>query len=536
MFNYIEFCLILSDTIGRRKYRRQLSMNDVSKLLPLIKFYAVIAFVCALAILLGILNIITGEEITHTEKLLSAYNFVLVVIVIIFCVIVRKEFKLIRKHINRLKSAYNVAGIDPVCNLRNKYKFINDGEIFIERNPEKSFALIHFDISKFTIINNTVGYKVGDKILQQIGKTLQDILADEITGKGEGDNFFAVVEYKDQEEVVDKALEVSDKIEELKIWQKIKIKPVIKIGIFYVNRDDLDLRTAIERAYFAKITLKNNYKSEYVIYNDKIGSELIEAKRMEDEMHKALERKEFKVYFQPKVNLRTGEITGAEALVRWEHPKLGTISPARFIPIFEKNGFIIKLDKYVFEEVCKNIRKWINEGYHVVPVSVNVSRVHFLTRNFVSDYSEIKRKYRIHNRLIEIEITESIAFSNENVDEVFSVMREFREAGFDISIDDFGSGYSSLGLLKAMPVNTLKLDKMFLNDIEDYNAQVIVSNIVNMAKNLNLMVVSEGVETETQVDFLKGIGCDIAQGYVFAKPVPVNIFETFISNGKAKYY
>jgi EAL domain-containing protein (putative c-di-GMP-specific phosphodiesterase class I) len=167
-----------------------------------------------------------------------------------------------------------------------------------------------------------------------------------------------------------------------------------------------------------------------------------------------------------------------------------------------------------------------------VPISVNVSRIHFLNSNFVSDYNKIKKKYRIPDNLVEIEITESAVFRNGSEKEIFNIMNKFRDEGFEISMDDFGSGYSSLGLLKEMPIDTLKLDKLFLNNIEDYSSQIIVSNIVNMAKNLNLNVVCEGVETYMQVDFLRDIGCDMAQGYVFSKPEPIAKYKSFLNTFK----
>lgn len=344
-----------------------------------------------------------------------------------------------------------------------------------------------------------------------------------------------MLEYTSQDELITKACYISGEIEKLKIWSKHNINPAVKTGIYFINNDDLDIRLAIDRASFAKTVLKDSYKSDYSVYDNKMGSTLIEVKKIEDDMYRALEEKEFKVYLQPKVDLQTGVISGAEALVRWEHPEFGLLVPDRFIPIFEKNGFIVNLDKYVFEEVCLNISQWLKAGYDVVPVSVNVSRLHFLNSNFVSEYNKIKKKYMISDELIEIEITESVVFSNDNK-EVFTVMRKFRDEGFEISMDDFGSGYSSLGLLKEMPIDTLKLDKMFLNDIEEYNTQIIVGSIVNMAKNLNLNVVSEGVETLMQVDFLKDIGCDMAQGFVFARPKTIVEYEELIKKGKINYY
>jgi len=476
------------------------------------------------------------DEVTSGEKLLILFNFVLIALEIGFCFIIKNGYKFIKHYLIKLNKADNTEGMDIVFNVRNKFKFIKDAEQFINDNKENNFALVHYDINKFTIINNSVGYKVGDNILIKICKIFNKSLKNEIFGKAEGDNFLVLLDYEIQSELIERICSISGKIENLGIWSKIKIKPAVNIGIYFINNKELDIRVAIDRADFAKSHLKNGCESNYAIYNESIGNNLIEVKRMEDDMHKALNNNEFKVYMQPKVNLCDGIISGAEALVRWEHPEFGLLSPLKFIHIFEKNGFIVKLDKFVFEEVCKNLRRWIDCGYDVVPVSVNVSRIHFLSSNFVLEYNNIKEKYKIPDNLVEIEITESVVFGNENEDVVFTVMREFKDDGFEISMDDFGSGYSSLGLLKEMPINTMKLDKIFLNNIEDYSSQIIVCNIVNIAKNLNINVVSEGVETFMQVDFLRDIGCDMAQGFIFSKPKTMAEYEKLINNGRKSYY
>lgn len=510
--------------------------DDISGFFPFVKSFIIVSLIFSLFILCYTIKVVSETEVSMQILVLAASIFAFIIMILGFCFIVSKEFTFIKKYIRRLNKTKNADDIDIEYNIRNKFKFIKDAETLINSKLENKYALVHYDLNKFTIVNNIVGYKVGDEIIQLIGKTLRKNLRDEIIGKADGDNFFVLFEYKNIEELIERTCFVSDKIESMSIWSKVSINPVIKTGICFIDNGELDIRTAIDRANFAKQGLDNSYKSSYAIYDNKIGTNLIETKRIEDEMHKALERNEFKVYLQPKVDLKTGEISGAEALVRWEHPELGLLGPDKFIPIFEKNGFVVKLDMYVFEQVCINLRKWLDLGYDVVPVSVNISRVHFLNSNFISDYNKIKKKYRLVDNLIEIEITESVVFSNENEGEVFKVMRKIRDVGFEISMDDFGSGYSCLGLLKEMPIDTLKLDKMFLKNIEEYKSQIIVSNIVDMAKNLNLNVISEGVETEMQVDFLRDIGCDMAQGFVFAKPEPLEIYERFINKGKINYY
>lgn len=516
---------------------KKINNDEISKFKPFVKHYVIGAAFCTVIMILATLDLFSpGEDITLRDKLLLAFNFVFIVLEIGFYFIIRKGTIYLKNYNGRLNKDINTEAMDLVFNVRNKFKFIKDAEERINNNIEKKYALIHYDIKKFTIINNSVGYKVGDDILKKICKIFSKELKGEVFGKAEGDKFFVLFEYEEQNELIERMLNISDKIEYLSIWKKINIKPAVNMGIYFIDNDELELRVAIDRAEFAKSHLKNGYNSEYAIYNDSIGNSLIEARRIEDDMHKALDNNEFKVFFQPKVSVKNGNLSGAEALVRWNHPELGLLYPDKFIPIFEKNGFIIKMDKYVFEQVCVNMRKWIDSGYDVVPVSVNVSRIHFLNTDFVEEYNKIKEKYSIPNNLIEIEITESVVFNNDNEESIFAVMKNFKNEGFEISMDDFGSGYSSLGLLKEMPIDTLKLDKIFLNHIEENSSQIIMDHIVDIAKKLSLKVVSEGVETDLQVDFLKKTGCDMAQGFIFSKPKPIEDYEKLISSGRTNYF
>lgn len=473
-------------------------------------------------------------NITSIDKLLTTTNVVFVMINVVLSIVVVTGIKLFKDLNVKYRDLKKANDFDKITNIRNEDSFQIEAEKVLNEK-DKKYALAHFDIDKFTVINNNFGYEVGDEILRNIGKLLNNILKSEICGKADADNFLVLFKYKnDKNEILKKISNISSSIESLEIWKKYHIKPVITTGIYFIEEDDKNIRLAIDKAKVAKLDIKGSYSSGYALYNENINHSFIEERSIEYDMHEALENEDFKIYIQPKINLKDGCISGAEALVRWENKKLGFMSPKRFIPIFEKNGFIINLDKFVFENVCKSMRNWLDLGYKVVPVSVNVSRVDFLNSSFVTDYKEILEKYHIPENLIEIEITESVVFGN--ADEVFSIMRDFRNSGFKISMDDFGSGYSSLGLLGEMPINTLKLDKTFLNNIEDYNTQVIVSNIVNLAKNLELNVVSEGVETNLQADFLKDIGCDMAQGFIFSKPMPIEEYGNLISKNNKSYF
>lgn len=464
---------------------------------------------------------VTFEEFNY---LILSY-FIYAFLVIALCFLILILIKVIKESFLNKNKFSLIFEIDKVSNVSFRSKFIRDANIKLN-NKKNKFVLIHLDIDKFKIINQMHGHNTGDKILSKIGNVLNENLRDDVYGKEDGDNFLILMKYDgDINKNIKKINNIVNQIENLKVWKKINIKPIVSTGI-YIIRNDENIFTAIDNSKIAKENIKGGYKSDIAIYNGLKNSKQFMENRIENDMLDALTNNEFKVYLQPKINLKNGFIIGAEALARWEHPTLGLLQPSKFIPIFERNGFIVMLDKYIFEEVCILLKKWFYEGYNAVPVSVNVSRIQFNEKNFVQDYNEIKDKYEIPDKLIEIEITESVVFNN--IENVFAIMRAFKNNGFEISMDDFGSGYSSLGLLRQMPIDTIKLDKVFLNHFDDDNAKIIINDVIKLAKNLKLNVVSEGVETNLQADFLKNVGCDVAQGYTFSKPVPINEFENFI--------
>ncbi len=280
----------------------------------------------------------------------------------------------------------------------------------------------------------------------------------------------------------------------------------------------------MDRANTARKTIKGGHKNSFAFYDKEMHKKILKEKEIENSMVDALNNGEFIVYFQPKYSLSDYQIIGAEALVRWDNPQKGLIPPIEFIPVFERNGFIVNIDFYVFEEVCKKIREWMDEGQKVVPISVNLSRMHFVNSNFIEEFKLIVDKYKIPTRLIELELTETAVL--DNIEGLLDTMNNLKEKGFVISMDDFGTGYSSLNLLKELPVDILKLDRAFFTEKdESNNEKIVISNVIKMAKELKMKVISEGVETISQVEFLKQIGCDMVQGYLFSKPMPVKEFE-----------
>lgn len=256
----------------------------------------------------------------------------------------------------------------------------------------------------------------------------------------------------------------------------------------------------------------------------RVDPEILEAER-------ALKNEEFVVYFQPKFCLSSSTVGGAEALVRWKQPRRGLIPPDDFIPRFEKNGFIVSLDLYVFEQVCKKLREWLDDGIEAIPISVNVSKLHFYTPDDTEKYISLVRGYNIPSRLLVLEITESVAV--ENVEYLKNVLEGWKEEGMRIALDDFGTGYSSLNLLSKLPFDELKLDKEFMLEISrSEKSRILVSSLIKMAHQLKMDLVAEGVETEEQYAFLKAQGCDTVQGYFYSPPLPIEEFERQFLRGR----
>lgn len=280
-----------------------------------------------------------------------------------------------------------------------------------------------------------------------------------------------------------------------------------------------------DRAIWAVESIKGLYNHYYAIYNDTVREKMLRENELVETMVSALKEKEFVLYFQPKYCLNYHYIVGAEALVRWIHPEMGFLTPGEFIPLFEKNGFIHYLDQYVWEMACEYIRTWKDNGYPALPISVNVSRADFYMTDLVEVFCDLIGKYQIESSLLHLEITES-AYISDSSDRIIDTVARLREHGFIVEMDDFGSGYSSLNMFSQMTADVLKLDMGFIsNELAKPMEQSILSDVINMAHRMHLNVVAEGVETSGQMVRLRQIGCDYAQGFYFAKPMPSDEFE-----------
>lgn len=292
-------------------------------------------------------------------------------------------------------------------------------------------------------------------------------------------------------------------------------------GVSIVEDRTLHTRRHGDNASLARQLIKGNALENIGFFKSDMKTDLQKKQSIEDDMHKALLNNEFVMYLQPKHSIRTGRIIGAEALARWIHPKKGMISPAEFIPVFEQNGFIIKLDTFIWEEACKRLRSWINDGIPPVPISVNISREYIHTFDVTSTLLTLIEKHNIPISLLELEITESL--DSKGVEEI---VKKMKSAGFKMLMDDFGSGYSSLNMLKSTPFDVLKIDKSFLDEfMESDRGRKIIEHTISMSQDIGLDIIAEGVETIEQAQFLSECGCDSAQGFYYSKPIPADEFD-----------
>ena len=432
-----------------------------------------------------------------------------------------------------------LTGYDAVTGLYKYEKFLTLTTEFLESAPHGSYAMVYLDFSNFKYINDTYGYEIGDKILKEFADTVRSYKDYYIYGSRVfSDNIVALIHIpkRSQKDIVDAMHHACTEFTKRIKNEYLDSNLVIDIGIcpFEINGGPIPIKNIISNANMARKEAKQPDKPRCIIYDESMGEQLRQEITYANDMENAFRNREFVVYMQPKVNLKTNTIDGAEALVRWKKEDGTIIYPNDFIPVFEKNKTITLLDYYVYAEVCKYLSARLKNGEDVVQISVNVSRVHLYSiKQMVSYVKGLLSKYKIPSNLLEFELTETVF--TEKVEDTIFLMTELRKLGVKVSMDDFGSGYSSLNVLTKLPIDVLKLDKEFLKDFEkDSEEKIIIPSIIDMARKLNLRVVCEGVETNEQVQFLREVGCDYAQGYYYSRPVPIARFDELLVNSGFK--
>jgi len=414
---------------------------------------------------------------------------------------------------------------DAVSGLYNRITFYTETAKMLADNRQNRFVMLRMDMERFKIINELWGRAEGDRLLRYIGEKLRKKLigCPNVTfGRTEADIFYMCFLYSEQD-IDDKISYIEDILKDYKIDFQI----VPYFGLYIITNHDMPINLMCDRTNLAIRTIKGNYMKRVAFYDENLRKAMLWEQEIINQMGTALLTKQFEIYLQPQCDIQTGQPISAEALVRWNHPERGILSPAEFIPIFEKNRFIMKLDFYVWEQTCILLRQWMDEGKKPHPISVNVSRINLHNPKLCDIIIELVKKYDIPPRLLELEITESAYADNQKL--LIVLIETLQNYGFTVLMDDFGSGYSSLNMLKETVVDVLKLDLVFLSgDGKADRGGNILASIMSMAKWLNMAVIAEGVETREQADFLRSIGCRVAQGYYYARPMPVKDYENYL--------
>ena len=455
---------------------------------------------------------------------LNSFQFNLIATILIFFFIVlifSGVFEIWRvvKLIHQRKRVNKLVTIDTVTGGYNKDYFLQKAKKEISR-PRKNYAIVQLRLEKYRNYCTAYGVKQGENLLEELNANMVAFLEkNEIVAHLEKSDFALLLVYQNEETLNIRVRNIMNILRERRGGQHL----TFSAGICPVKSKNDDLSLLLTCAGIAvPKTLK--IQDEIVWFNDSMKEEQVWERRIEDDMEKALENHEFQVYLQPKYSTKAEKLSAAEALVRWTHPVLGFISPGKFIPIFERNGFILQLDDYMLTEVSRLQSQWISQGKSLVPISVNVSRAHFAEENLAEHICSIVDKYKVPHEFIELELTESAFFDDKAV--LLTTVRKLKSFGFKVSMDDFGAGYSSLNSLKELPLDIIKLDAEFFRSVDDVSrSNLIVGETIALAKKLGMEIVAEGIETREQVDFLAEQNCDLIQGFYFSKPLPVSEFE-----------
>ncbi len=425
---------------------------------------------------------------------------------------------------------------DELTGIPNRRKFDEyfNESLFQAKRTGNIIGIIYIDIDNFKYINDTFGHIIGDMLLREIGLRLEQFTKNVgIVARMGGDEFALLI--KDISSLKDLTIYVNNIKKVFSEYFEINnniLNVTSSIGVSIYPKDGQDIESLIKKSDIAMYYIKNKGKNDYCYYNKKIENKRNSQLRIANDMLSALNHNEFEIYYQPKIDVHNCNVIGMEALIRWNHPKHGSISPIDFIPIAEDLGLIVQIGNWVLETACRQNKLWINKSNIPLRVAINISVIQLRQKNFIETIDTILQKTGLNPCYLELEVTESSIM--KDLDYNVSILKQLRKRGINISLDDFGTGYSSISYLKNLPLDNVKIDKSFIDDIcIDERNNRIISLIIEMAHVLGLDVIAEGVETNEQYNFLKQIKCNCIQGYFYSKPLPSEqFFNKFIYNTK----
>ncbi|MFD1737635.1 EAL domain-containing protein [Bacillus salitolerans] len=450
----------------------------------------------------------------------------------------RKAIQIVGRDISERKKAektiHQMAYYDALTGLPNRNMFRLHLNGLIRSESNQSFAILFLDLDRFKVINDTKGHTTGDLILREVAKRIEQTLrSDGVVFRQGGDEFIIILENMDKPRVSEVSQRMINRFTKPIVIdeQDFYVTPSIGISMYPDNGTDKD--TLIKHADSAMYVAKEKGKNNFQFYHSNLDHHSDRKMELENALRKAIELNQLMLYYQPQVDLQANRMIGLEALIRWKHPEFGMVSPGEFIPIAEETGLIVPIGKWVLKEVCNQINTWHDEGLSQIPIAINISVRQIQDDHFIEDVIEILDYYNIDKRYIEFELTESIM---QDIEKSTLMLKQLKQIGVKLAIDDFGTGYSSLSYLKHLPIDNIKIDKSFIDDILDESSQgSIVKAIIDMSQNLNFTVIAEGIEKEEQIEFLLKNGCFIGQGYYFYKPMPLEEIQYMLKSPTIKW-
>ena len=419
---------------------------------------------------------------------------------------------------------YKMALFDPITGHGNWNHLLPYIEMPMDAGIN-DYAFAHFDVKSFRVINEVYGHIAANKVLKNIVDAMNSADFIYASGRCHNDNFAMLLRDMPTDEMIGKLEEFFAGLSTLEEDPNYKI--FYKCGVVPMQRSILSGNRVADAAKLAQAMGTSSGKTDIIIYTDKMHEDIMWGSYIKAYLETAIENDEFVVYLQPKFDIDTEKVKGAEALVRWNYKNTGILTPYRFVPFFEKDGSIGKIDDIVLRKVCEAFSRWKKEGMQLYPISVNLSRNQLYDSDIITHLTEIVDSYDVDHELIDFELTESATY--DNMEQMIRVLGTLRERGFKISMDDFGTGYSSLSLLTQMPLDTLKIDKSFVDKVGSDNDSekdtAVIRHIISLAKELDFVCLAEGAESKTQVDKLRILGCEVIQGYYYSKPIPMSEYE-----------
>ena len=462
-------------------------------------------------------------KLTFTDFIMDHIGVITAVVAAVLLIISFLFIRSVRSE-NKAKKLILATEIDDLTGLYNRKYFFQYANRMFREHPDVPRDAIVLNIEQFHSINALHGRKFGDVVLRVLGNEIHNVSTETsgIGGRFEADRFDIYCRHISDYRAIFNRLQA--KLDELVPNASIRLR--MGVMPWQAKLEPVQL---FDRARTACSMARGHYMEHLIVFDEKVLDRELFEQRLQNDLHRALDNFEFEVYYQPKFNIEneTPKLVGAEALVRWQHPELGLIAPDNFIPMFERNGKIREIDKFVWNEAARQIVHWQAQFGVVVPVSVNLSRVDVFDPALENTLDDIILKNGLGHDALKLEVTES-AYT-ENANELIRVVDNLHRKGYTVEMDDFGTGYSSLNMLSAMPIDVLKMDRTFIRNLENDEKNIqLVALIVGIAKNLNVPVIAEGVETESQLNLLKKLGCNIVQGFYFARALHPSDFETNI--------